>query len=140
MIQIVYNPTSLQDFKDAVLFAREQGGQVAPVSVRPSAQKEEENGPYVKQFLQSKGQERFRLTADERDLMALNGYSREDIAKIRLGLFMPDEVSPSDVETPVESIGFNSFFPSGEDEDEDEEQQRRDEKNGLYGGREDSAN
>ncbi len=135
MIQIVYNPATIEDFKDAVLFMREQGGQIAPVSVRPSAQKEEENGPYVKQFLQSKGQERFRLTSDERDLMALKGYSREDIAKIRLGLFTPDEVSIPDIETPVQSEGFNSFF-----EDDEEEQTRRDEKHGLYGGKEDSAN
>lgn len=119
MIQIVYNPATIQDFKDAVLFMREQGGQIAPVSVRPSAQKEEENGPYVRQFLQSKGQERFRLTSDERDLMASNGYSREDIAKIRLGLFTPDEVSIPDVETSVQSEGFNSFFEDGEEENEE---------------------
>lgn len=69
--------------------------------------------------------------------MALKGYSREDIAKIRLGLFTPDEVSIPDVETPVQSEGFNSFF---EDDEEEEEQTRRDEKHGLYGGKEDSAN
>lgn len=134
MIQITYNPASIEDFKEAVRFMKEQGG-LAPVTVRPTAAKEEENGPFVRQFLQEKGQERFRLNAGERDLMESKGYTREDIAKIRLGLLTPDEESPDESESP-KSKGYSAFF----DEDEEEEQLRRDEKHGLYGGKEDSSN
>ena len=133
MIQITYNPASIEDFKEAVKFLKEQGS-FAPVSVRPSAQKEEENGPWVSRYLREKNQERFRLTGDEKALMEANGYSREDIAQIRIeGI---DSVSAKPIPVEIESEGFNAFF----EDDEEEEQTRRDEKHGLYGGKEDSAN
>ena len=115
MIQIIYNPASIEDFKAAVNFMSEKGlSNAAPSVSRPVAS--EENGPYVKRFLAEKGQERFRLTGDERDLMALKGYTREQIAQIRLeGI---DSVSDSveEVQPVVTTEGFNAFFDDEEEE------------------------
>lgn len=131
MIQITYNPSSIEDFKEAVRFMKEQGN-LAPASIRPPASVEE-NGPWVSRYLREKNQERFRLTGDEKALMEANGWTREDIAQIRIeGI---DSISTKPAPVQVDSVGFNSFF-----EEDEEEQQRRDEKNGLYGGREDFAN
>lgn len=135
MIQIIYHPASIEDFKAAVNFMSEKGlSNAAPSVSRPVAS--EENGPYVKRFLKEKGQERFRLTTDERALMEEKGYTREQIAQIRLEGIESVSDSVEEVQPVGKSEGFVAFF----DEDEEEEQQRRDEKHGLYGGKEDSAN
>lgn len=121
MIQITYSPSTIEDFKEAVKFLSEHGVplQSAPSISRPTATSEE-NGPYVTRFLKEKGQERFRLTGDERALMERKGYTREQIAQIRLEGIGAVSESVEEVQ-PVKSEGFDAFFPDGDDEDESPE-------------------
>jgi hypothetical protein len=106
MIQIIYNPATLDDFKSAVEFMKDKGvASIAP-SIRPPVE-ERGDEPNVKRYLTETGQSRFRLSEVER----ASGLSREEAAAIRLKglstdpLEVPEDLAQSDEDFSIFGAG-----------------------------------
>ncbi len=106
MIRIVYNPTSLEDFKAACEFMESKGFNVKPTAQAPAANGE--RGEFESTFLLKTGQKRFKMSSEERARVEGGQCTKEDIAKERIAFLDAGGVLPVVEELPKDD-GAETF-------------------------------